>query len=370
MQIATLADLGELIEKHRNELLSDWHCEVALLPGAEQLDGPTITDHIPQLLTELSENLKSDRSEASLILSPAEHGVQRWRVGFDITEVVAEYGILRTCLDRLAEKHNLPLTNHAGRIVNTVFDNAVAQATKAYATHMTVELQKRREEHLSFVVHDLRTPLQAVSLATTMLERSLPDDLKTELFETSLSTLRRNIGRLDSLIKRVLQDEANLQLADSTKVEKREFDLWSLVESTIQDLYPIATDSRATLINDVPSDMTMVADARLLGQVFQNLLSNAIKFTPNGKIIVGARQRDADGTAQCSVQDTGAGIDSQRLVKIFEKLETDQQPGKRGVGLGLAIVKQIVELHGGRIAVESRVGEGSTFTFEIPQRLN
>ena len=102
-----------------------------------------------------------------------------------------------------------------------------------------------------------------------MLERSLPDDLKTELFETSLSTLRRNIGRLDSLIKRVLQDETNLQLADSTKVEKREFDLWSLVESTIQDLYPIATDSCATLINDVLTDMTMVADARLLGQVFQ-----------------------------------------------------------------------------------------------------
>jgi len=368
MQIATLADLGELIESHQDELLSDWHCEVALLPGAEQLDGPTITDHIPQLLTELSENLKSDRSEASLIQSPAEHGVQRWRVGFDITEVVAEYGILRTCLDRLAEKHSLPLTNQAGRIVNTVFDNAVAQATKAYATHMTVELQKRREEHLSFVIHDLRTPLQAASLATTMLERSLPDDSKTELFETSLATLRRNIGRLDALIKRVLQDEANLQLADSPKVEKREFDLWSLAESTIQDLYPIATDSRTTLINDVPPDMTIFADARLLGQVFQNLLSNAIKFTPNGKIILGARY--SDDIAQCWVQDTGAGIDSQRLDKIFQKLETDHQPEKRGVGLGLAIVKQIVELHGGTIAVESRVGEGSTFTFEIPQRIS
>jgi signal transduction histidine kinase len=312
--------------------------------------------------------LKSDRSEASLIQSPAEHGVQRWRVGFDITEVVAEYGILRTCLDRLAEKHSLPLTNQAGRIVNTVFDNAVAQATKAYATHMTVELQKRREEHLSFVIHDLRTPLQAVSLATTMLERSLPDDSKTELFETSLSTLRRNIGRLDALIKRVLQDGANLQLADSPKVEKREFDLWSLAESTIQDLYPIATDSRTTLINEIPPDMTIFADARLLGQVFQNLLSNAIKFTPNGKIIIGARY--SDGIAQCWVQDTGAGIDSERLDKIFEKLETDHQPEKRGVGLGLAIVKQIVELHGGTIAVESRVGEGSTFTFEIPQRIS
>jgi two-component system, OmpR family, phosphate regulon sensor histidine kinase PhoR len=370
MQIANLADLGELIENHQNELLSAWQREVALLPGAEQLDGPTITDHIPQLLTELSTNLKSDRSEATPILSPPEHGVQRWQVGFDITEVVAEYSILRTCLARLAEKYNLPLTNQAGRIVNTVFDNAVAQATKAYATNMTIELQKRREEHLSFVVHDLRTPLQAASLATTMLERSLPDELKTELFTTSLSTLRRNIGRLDALIKRVLQDAANLQLADSPTVERREVDLWPLVESIIQDLDPIATDSGTTLINSIPPDLTIFCDARLLGQVFQNLISNAIKFTPSGKVTVGARLRDSDAAAECWVQDTGAGIDGQRVEKIFEKLETDQQPEKRGVGLGLAIVKQIVELHGGTIAVESRVGEGSIFTFEIPQRIS
>ena len=366
MQIATLAGLGELIDKHYGELLSSWQTEVALLPGAEQLDGPTIIDHIPQLLTELSENLQSDRSEANFIVSPAEHGVQRWRVGFDITEVVAEYGILRTCLYRLAEKNNLPLTNQAARIVNTVFDNAVAQAIKAYATHMTVELRKRREEHLSFVIHDLRTPLQAISLATTMLERSLSDDSRIDLVGPSLSTLRRNISRLDVLIKRVLQNEANLQLTDSPNVEKREFDLWSLVEGINQDLYAIANDSHTTLINVVPSDMTIFGDARLLGQVFQNLLSNAIKFTPHGKIIVGARP--SDGIAQCWVQDTGAGIDSERLDKIFEKLETDQQPDKRGVGLGLAIVKQIVELHGGTIAVESRVGEGSVFTFEIPER--
>jgi len=364
MQYTTLADLSELIDEHRDELVLAWQREVALLPGAEQLDGPTIIDHIPQLLTEVSENLKSDRSEASLILSPSEHGVQRWRAGFDITEVVAEYGILRNCLDRLAEKHNLPLTSHAGRIVNTVFDNAVAQAIKAYSTHMTLELQKRREEHWSFVVHDLRTPLQAVSLATTTLERSLPDDLNNELFRTSLATLRRNIGRLDALIKRVLQDETNLQLADTPRVESRDFDLWALVESIIQDLSPIATDSHTILINDVPSDMTIYADARLLGQVFQNLLSNAIKFTPNGKIVIGGRV--SDGKVQCWVQDTGAGIDSQRLDKIFEKLETDQHPEKRGVGLGLAIVKQIIELHGGTIVVESRIGDGSKFTFEIP----
>lgn len=367
MQIATLTNLGELIESHRIELLSNWHREVGLLPGAEQLDGPTITDHIPQLLTELSQNLKSDRMEASVIASPAEHGVQRWRVGFDITEVVAEYGILRTCIYRLAEKYYLPLTSNAACIVNTVFDDAVAQAIKAYATHMTVELQKRREEHLSFVIHDLRTPLQAVSLATTTLERSLPDESKTELFTSSVSMLRRNIGRLDSLIKRVLQEEGNLQIGDSPRVERREFDLWSLVESIIHDLHPIANDAHTTLVNNVPADLTIFADARLLGQVFQNLISNAIKFTPNGKVTIGAQLRSSKGIAECWVQDTGTGIDPERLDKIFEKLETDQQPDKRGVGLGLAIVKQIAELHGGSIAVESRVGEGSTFTLEIPQ---
>jgi two-component system, OmpR family, phosphate regulon sensor histidine kinase PhoR len=367
MQTATVAGLGELIESYSRELLSEWHREVDLFRGAEQLDAPTIMDHIPQLLTELAQHLRSDRSEANLIVSPAEHGVQRWKVGFDITEIVAEYGILRTCIYRLAEKHRLPLTSHVACVVNTVFDNAVAQAVKAYATHMSVELQKRREEHLSFVIHDLRTPLQAVSLATTMLERSLPDASKTELFASSLSMLRRNIGRLDALIKRVLQEEGNLQLDDSLKVEKREFDLWSLVESIVQDLYPIASDAHTTLVNNVASDMTIFADARLLGLVFQNLISNAIKFTPGGEIIVGAQFQGADGIVQCWVQDTGTGIDPERIQKIFEKLETDQKPEKRGVGLGLAIVKQIVELHDGTVAVESRVGKGSTFTFEIPQ---
>jgi signal transduction histidine kinase len=163
----------------------------------------------------------------------------------------------------------------------------------------------------------------------------------------------------------VLQEEKVLQLDDSPRVEKREFDLWSLVESTIQDLSPIASDALSTLVNNVPSDMTIFADARLLGQVFQNLISNAIKFTPNGKITVGAT--NATGIAHCWVQDTGAGIDAERLDKIFDKLETDQQPDKRGVGLGLAIVRQIVALHGGTVTVESRVGEGSIFTLKIPQ---
>ena len=232
---------------------------------------------------------------------------------------------------------------------------------------MTIELQKRREEHLSFVVHDLRTPLQAIALSTTMLERSLPEGATPEPFSKSLLILRRNIARLDALIMRVLQDNANLQLVEAPKIEPREFDLWPIVEGIIQDLHPIVSETGTVLINDIPSDLTIVADARLLAQVFQNLLSNAIKFTPNEKVTVGAKLSESAGVIQCWVQDSGAGIEPERLAKIFEKLETDQQPEKRGMGLGLAIVKQIVELHDGKVAVESTVGRGSTFKIELPQ---
>jgi len=367
MESNNLPVLGQLIEDHRNELLSSWHDEVSLLPGAVDLDAPTIIDHIPRLLTELSQKLISNEEQPGHIASSSEHGVQRWKVGFDITEVVAEYGILRACIDRLAEKHSLSLTNHSGRVVNSVFDKAVAEATKAYATYMTVELQKRREEHLSFVVHDLRTPLQAIALSTTMLERSLPESATTEHFTKSLLILRRNIARLDALILRVLQDEANLQLVETPNIERREFDLWPIVESIVQDLHPILSESGTVIVNDIPHDLTIVADARLLAQVFQNLLSNAIKFTPNGKVTIGAKLSEP-AAIQCWVQDSGAGIDPDRLAKVFEKLETDQQPEKRGIGLGLAIVKQIVELHNGKIEVESTVGTGSTFKFEIPQK--
>src|SRR6185503_19993151 len=108
---------------------------------------------------------------------------------------------------------------------------------------------------------------------------------------------------------------------------------------------PIASDAHTTLVNNVPSDMTGFADARLLGLVFQNLISNAIKFTPSGEVIVGAQVRGADSLVQCWVRGTGAGIDHERIERILEKLETDQKPENRGIGLGLAIVKQLVELH-------------------------
>ncbi len=368
MDNKNLRELAALFETHREEILSCWLNETSRLPGARQLQLSDIKDHIPELLSQLAANLTTSQSKTQLAGNSAEHGVQRLKVGFDITEVVAEYHILRKCLDHVAEHNGIPLTTDIGRAVTRIFDQAVADAAKAYATLMTLEVQKKREEHLSFVIHDLRTPLHAISLAVTMLERSGSIDAKNESSATALTTLRRNITKLDILIKTVLQEEANLQFTDDPKVEQREVDLWPLVEGIVQDFYSIASDSRTTLKNLIPPDVTVFADVSLLGQVFQNLISNAIKFTAEGTVTIGAQLRHSDKTVLCWVQDTGGGIETARLDRIFEKLETDHQPEKRGVGLGLAIVKHVIELHGGSIKVESRLGEGSTFIFEIPSR--
>ena len=150
------------------------------------------------------------------------------------------------------------------------------------------------------------------------------------------------------------------------KVEPREFDLWPLVESLVQDLRPLSESTPIRIVNVVPIDFVVFADALLLNQVFQNLLSNAIKYTKAGQITIGA-EYSKEQDARCWVQDTGAGIPLDLLDKIFEKFMTDPEK-QGGQGLGLAIVKKVVEAHGGTIAVQSTSSAGSKFIFTLPSR--
>jgi signal transduction histidine kinase len=115
----------------------------------------------------------------------------------------------------------------------------------------------------------------------------------------------------------------------------------------------------------VPEGLTAFADANMLTLIFQNLISNAIDYTPNGEVTIGAKKIEESAAVECWVSDNGAGIPADRLDKVFDKLETDPDK-KSGMGLGLAIVKQFVEAHGGQVAVESELGQGSTFRFTIP----
>jgi two-component system phosphate regulon sensor histidine kinase PhoR len=365
-----LAQLSVLIRSEREHLLSRWREQVRELPSAQNLDRPTLTDHIPQLLDQFALGLETRSNEtipeALKESQPPAHGVQRVIDGFDIAEVVAEYNILRGCIHDLADDNGLKLQGRAFRILNRVFDEAIGSAVRAYAGQRALEVQQQRGEYLAFVAHDLRTPLSAISLATKVLDLKLTKPNASA--SLMLKVLHRNLEYLDKLVGKVLEENANLSTELGIRLERRSFDLWPLIAALIYDLNPVAGTGSTRLVNEVPDALVVYADASLLKRVFQNLIANAIRYTPSGKIVVGGREIAA-GTVECWVRDNGAGIPPELLEKVFDKSVTGPRNDEAsGTGLGLAIVSTFVEAHGGKVSVESNQKTGTTFRFTLPGR--
>jgi signal transduction histidine kinase len=251
------------------------------------------------------------------------------------------------------------------RIIPRVLDQAIGMAVQAYARQRERDLKERRQAYLSFVAHDLRTPLFAMSLAGRVLEKTLPQHGYGPESARMLKALRRSARQLEGLVDRVLEENANLQTDAGITIERRVFDLWPLVEALIEEIQPVADTAGTRVTNQVPDELVVFADAALLKRVLQNLVANAIRYTPRGEVVIGARELDADRGIECWVRDNGAGIPEDLLGRIFEKGETDSADGG-ATGLGLAIVQTFTEAHGGKVMVESRESEGSTFRFTLP----
>jgi len=368
--IDILDELAQLIEHERDALLAVWRAQVRALPAARDLDVPTLNDHIPNLLAELSSAMRAGSGEtiaqALLDDSPPAHGLQRVKDAFDIEEVVAEYNILRGCIHDLADRNGLSMQGRPFHVLNRVLDGAIGSAVRSFATQKALEVQHRREEYLAFVAHDLRTPLSAISLSARVLESLLIRD-RSETPETTqkFKTLNRNVQHLQDLVGKVLQENTNLETEVGVKLERRRFDLWPLVEALIHNLHPVAGTDSTRLINAIPEDFVVYADASLLRRVFQNLIANAISYTPRGEVVIGASVTGEGGPAECFVRDNGEGIPEDRRRTVFDKHETDPEK-EGGLGLGLAIVKTFVEAHDGVVTVESELGVGSIFRFTLP----
>ena len=361
--------LAALLIEGRDQVMLSWRAQVRDLPSAAPLDLPALNDHMPVWISELATAMRtmaaaSQAHEASI---PLIHGLQRFEDGFDISEVVAEYNIMRDCVHDLAERHAIVLVDGARRLVNKVFDDAIGAAVKAFAESQARDVQRRRAEHLAFVAHDLRTPLSAITFSSYILEQRLPAaNLEPDLVRL-LKTLGRNAKQLDALVSGVLKENTHLLTELGVKTERRTFDLWPVVEALLADMLPLAQKSGTRLVNEVPDDLEVRADAGLLRRILQNLVGNAIGYAPYAQVTVGAREDTERDEVECWVTDNGAGIPPERLDKIFDALETD--PERDGMGLGLAIVKTFVEAHDGRVSVESVVGQGSTFRFTLPRTI-
>ncbi len=364
----TVEHLAQVFGHCREEIIAEWRQQTGALLRDLHLDKATLTDHIPDVISEIIRDLALGRDGALSAEhtrgSPPAHGVQRFYDGLDVGEVVAEYNLLRTAFVTVAERHDLYILGEAARIIHHRIDEAVRLAVTAFAAQQALIHKERDDEHLAFIAHDLRTPLNAISLLVDELREGLdPKALADsgDIFEI----LGRNLQRVGDLIKQVLDTKVQPSGAGSSfQPERRSFELGPLVQRLILDLRAVSSKHAIQVVNEIPRALTVFADAGLISQVFQNLLGNAFKYAAQGRVVVSARNEA--GTVTCVVRDNGAGIPLEMLPKVFDKMATD--PDKEGTGLGLAIVKQIVEAHGGMVNAESAPGSGATFTFTLPPR--
>ncbi|HSE59687.1 MAG TPA: ATP-binding protein, partial [Nitrospiraceae bacterium] len=224
----------------------------------------------------------------------------------------------------------------------------------------------RKSEFVSIVSHDLRTPLTAIGGFVDNLLEGIGGPL-TEKQRRSLDRIRANIGRLVRMINDLL-DLSKIE-AGTLPFQSKTIVIADLVETLLDSLQPLAREKSLRLRSAIQDRTLLVqGDPDKLTQVMTNLIQNACKFTPSGGDVCLDVTSDGADFARVCVSDTGCGIPSDELPRVFDKFYrgTASRGEARGAGLGLAIVKHFVELHQGRMWVESAPEQGSRFYFTIP----
>jgi signal transduction histidine kinase len=213
------------------------------------------------------------------------------------------------------------------------------------------------------VSHEFRTPLGIIMSSAEILQDYL-EQLPPEERRSHLQSIHKNTRRMAELMEEILV----LSRLDAGKMDFRPepLDVRVFFVRLVDELLS-ATNHACPIRSDLPANAGEVqADEKLLRHIFTNLVSNAVKYSEPGKPVLVRVQRE-NGTLNCEVQDNGIGIPEHDRQMLFTAFQRGTNVGERqGSGLGLVIVKRCLELHGGKIAVESEVGKGTTMSVRLP----
>lgn len=247
--------------------------------------------------------------------------------------------------------------------VNDITQRKKAEAELLKSLAREKELGQLKSNFVSMVSHEFRTPLGVIMSSAEILENYL-DQLDPEDRREQLLSIRKNTRRMADLMEEVLV----LGMVEAGKLDfrPRVLDFAGFCRRLVDELQA-ATNNKCPVQISTPADAeNAFADERLLQHVFTNLLSNAVKYSPAGSPVHFEIERDADH-AVCRIRDHGMGIPEADLERLFSAFYRGRNAGQvPGTGLGLTIVKRCVELHRGKIKVESNVGRGTTVTVKIP----
>jgi signal transduction histidine kinase len=259
----------------------------------------------------------------------------------------------------------------------TEFNRMTAQLQESYAgleqkvEERTRELEianKHKSQFLANMSHELRTPLNGIQGYTELIMDGIYGEVPEKIKEV-MERIQQSGNRLLGLINAVL-DLSKIEAGRIT-LSLVDYSMQGVVQTVFTAVEPLAVEKHLALKVTVPPDLPVgKGDEQRITQVLTNLVGNAIKFTEVGE--VGVQVTSANGTFMVAVSDTGTGIaeaDQQKVFEEFQQADSSSTRKKGGTGLGLTIAKKIIEMHGGRIWVESNLGQGSTFRFTLPVRV-
>jgi signal transduction histidine kinase len=294
-------------------------------------------------------------------------GDARTLIGIPLQREGATIGVMvltRRHIERFADKHVEILKVFADQAVIAIENVRLFTEIREKSRQLEIASQ-HKSQFLANMSHELRTPLNAIIGYTEMMADGLYGEVP-EKAQGVLERVQANGRHLLGLINDVL-DLSKIE-AGQLVLAMEEYSVVDMVATVLSATESLARAKNLRLASDVPTGLpTGTGDARRLTQVLLNLVGNAIKFTDQGSVEVRAAQ--VDGRFELSVVDTGFGIAPEDQAKIFEEFQQVDNTSTRkkgGTGLGLSISRRIVELHGGRITVESEVGKGSTFKVTVP----
>jgi len=233
-------------------------------------------------------------------------------------------------------------------------------------TERAIEASKHKSDFLAKMSHELRTPLNSIIGFSDLLaeqEATIEPEKRIAFLENVSTSARHLLGLINDLL-----DVSKIE-SGKMKMHFENVDLRMSIANTVRATTPLFARKRQQVLVSVPDEPMMAhADPSRVEQVLLNLLSNANKYSPEGKKVSVVSAMNA-GAWRIEVRDNGIGIsgdDQSRIFDDFEQVYT-RGPNSSGTGLGLALVKRFVEMHGGHVEVESRVGEGSTFSVIFPR---
>ncbi|UVM28056.1 MULTISPECIES: sensor histidine kinase KdpD [unclassified Pseudomonas] len=373
--------LSEFIRQHADHIVEEWEQFArTITPAADTMDRAALRDHARAILLAAardmdtaqtaSEQIAKAKGEGpektpSLDEAGASHGELRHTVGFDLVQMTSEFRHLRACVIRLwvnsLESPDMAYFQDMIRF-NEAIDEALAESTAAYAE----QVNRSRDIFLAILGHDLRAPLQAVSMSTELLMR------KTALEGDALTcalNIKQGARHMAAMVSDLLE-LVRSRLGRSLPIEPAPMDLADAARAAIAEACAGNPECDPTLKTE--GDTRGVWDAGRIDQLLQNLIGNALQHGSDPREVLVTLRGDS-GSVHLSVQNYGNPIPEEAIGTIFDPLvrSADEELGQpsTSLGLGLFIVKEVVTAHGGAIEVSSSEADGTLFSVTLPRQV-